>query len=85
MIYVVVTMIIKEGRMDDFRAIAEELAREDPTSPLLAIYVEAVNDVIDVESERSTAGVHVRVVSMPRMRRYILGWVIMGSSASLCP
>jgi hypothetical protein len=42
-------------------AITEELAREDPTSPLLAIYVEAVNEVIDVENERSYAGVNVRV------------------------
>ena len=41
--------------------IAEELAREDPGSPLLALYVDALNEVIDVENMRSTSGIHVRV------------------------
>ena len=42
-------------------AIAAELAREDPTSPLLALYVDAVNEVIDVENMRANAGINVRV------------------------
>lgn len=45
----------------DLWAIAEDLSREDPTSPLLAIYVESLNDVIDVENLRSTSGFYVRV------------------------
>lgn len=42
-------------------SIAEALAVSDPGSPLLALYVDALNTTIDVASERAYAGVSVRV------------------------
>lgn len=41
--------------------IAEELAVSDPTSPMLALYIEALNETIDIENVRAYAGVSVRV------------------------
>lgn len=47
--------------LTDLWSMAEELARGDPGSPLLALYIEALNDTIDIESERNYAGISVRV------------------------
>lgn len=40
---------------------AEELARATPESPLLAIYIESLNDTIDLHETRVTAGIYARV------------------------
>lgn len=45
----------------DLWSIAAELVRDDPSSPLLALYIETLNETIDVENERAYAGVSVRV------------------------
>lgn len=42
-------------------SIAEALARADPNSPLLALYVDSVNHLIDVGEERLTAITNARV------------------------
>ncbi len=42
-------------------SIAQALAISDPGSPLLALYVDALNSTIDVASERAFAGLSVRV------------------------
>ena len=47
--------------LSDLWSIAEDLARETPESDVLAIYIEALNDTIDVNSMRVTAGIYARV------------------------
>ncbi|MEX1294714.1 MAG: hypothetical protein AB1Z67_00950 [Candidatus Limnocylindrales bacterium] len=42
-------------------AVAEELARTSPESDLLAIYIESLNETIDVASTREVAGIYARV------------------------
>lgn len=42
-------------------SIAEELARETPGSETLALYIESLNETIDVSSMRVTAGLYARV------------------------
>ena len=41
--------------------IAEDLAREAPDDVMLALYIESLNDTIDVNAARTNAGVNVRV------------------------
>ena len=56
-------VVVAESRviLNDLWSIAEELARTDPASPMLALYIDALNETIDVENERAYAGVSVRV------------------------
>lgn len=42
-------------------AIAEDLARENPDSDTLAIFIESLNETIDLHASRITAGVYARV------------------------
>jgi hypothetical protein len=42
-------------------AIAEELVRDAPDSDMLALYVESLNETIDVNTARVTAGLYARV------------------------
>jgi hypothetical protein len=46
---------------DELWAIAEELARTTPDSQVLAIYIESLNDMIDLQETRVTAIVYARV------------------------
>ena len=56
-------VVVAESRviLNDLWSIAEELARTDPASPMLALYIDALNETIDVENERAYAGISVRV------------------------
>jgi MFS family permease len=56
-------VVVAESRviLNDLWSIAEELARTDPGSPMLALYIDALNETIDVENERAYAGISVRV------------------------
>ena len=56
-------VVVVESRviLNDLWSIAEELARTDPASPMLALYIDALNETIDVENERAYAGISVRV------------------------
>lgn len=42
-------------------SIAEDLARAEPLSNVVALYIEALNDTIDVNEERIIAGLYARV------------------------
>jgi hypothetical protein len=42
-------------------SIAEELARENPDSDVLAIYIESLNEMIDLQNSRLVAGIYARV------------------------
>lgn len=42
-------------------SIAEDLARAEPQSDVLALYIDALNDTIDVNEERIIAGLYARV------------------------
>lgn len=42
-------------------AIAEELAKEHPDSDTLAIFIESLNETIDLHASRITAGIYARV------------------------
>ena len=42
-------------------SMAEELARSSPDSDMLALYIDALNDTIDVNETRITAGIYARV------------------------
>jgi hypothetical protein len=42
-------------------SIAEELARSAPESDLLALYIESLNETIDLHETRATAGLYARV------------------------
>ncbi|HYO87387.1 MAG TPA: hypothetical protein VER79_02005 [Candidatus Limnocylindrales bacterium] len=42
-------------------SIAEELARETPDSDVLAIYIESLNEMIDLQNSRLVAGIYARV------------------------
>jgi hypothetical protein len=46
---------------DALWATAEELARETPESDVLAIYIESLNETIDLNETRITAGLYARV------------------------
>ena len=46
---------------DELWSIAEDLARTTPDSDVLAIYIEALNDTIDVNETRIAAGIYARV------------------------
>jgi hypothetical protein len=56
---------------------AAELARSTPSSDVLAIYIEALNDTIDVNETRITAGLYARVPET------ILVLLIIGSALTL--
>ena len=45
----------------DLWAIAEDQARESPGSEMVALYIETLNEMIDVHETRVTAGVYARV------------------------
>lgn len=45
----------------DMWAIAEELAREQPESDVLAIFIESLNETIDLHTSRVAAGAYARV------------------------
>jgi len=42
-------------------SIAEELARNAPGSPVLALYIESLNETIDLHETRTIAGIYARV------------------------
>jgi hypothetical protein len=46
---------------DELWALTEELAREFPDSTVLAIYIESVNEMFDLQNERVVAGIYARV------------------------
>ena len=51
----------KKSAPTDASLSANAVAVSDPTSPMLALYIEALNETIDIENERAYAGVSVRV------------------------
>jgi hypothetical protein len=58
-------------------SIAEELARATPESDLLALYVESLNETIDMHETRVTAGLYARVPEM------VLALLTVGSALTL--
>ena len=55
--------LLAEGNaiLGELWVIAEDLARESPGSEMLALYIDSLNDTIDVNTSRTVAGVYVRV------------------------
>jgi hypothetical protein len=47
--------------LGDLWTMAEELARSTPDSEMLALYIESLNETIDVNTTRVTAGLYARV------------------------
>ena len=47
--------------LNELWLIAEDLAREDSGSEMLALYIDSLNETIDVNTSRTVAGVYVRV------------------------
>jgi len=47
--------------LNELWAMAEELARGTPDSEMLALYIESLNETIDVNTTRVTAGLYARV------------------------
>lgn len=58
-------------------AMAEELARADPSSDLLSLYIESLNEMIDLHATRATAIVYARVPET------VLILLIIGAALSL--
>ncbi len=58
-------------------SIAEDLARAEPLSDVLALYIEALNDTIDINEERIIAGLYARVPET------VLALLIIGSALTL--
>jgi hypothetical protein len=58
-------------------AIAADLARANPDSPVIGLYIDSLNDTIDVSLERVTAGIYARVPGA------VLMLLIVGSALTL--
>jgi len=58
-------------------AMAEELAREQPESVLLGLYIESLNEAIDLDAKRTTAIVYARVPET------VLDLLIVGAAVTL--
>ncbi len=58
-------------------ALAETLAIAHPDSPLLAIYVEALNSVFDVHTKRIIAVESARMPSALWVELFLMAWVVM--------
>lgn len=70
--------IVRSGEIQaELWSKAEELARTTPTSDVLAIYIESLNETIDVNETRITAGVYARVPET------VLAMLIVGSALTL--
>jgi hypothetical protein len=57
--------------LDELWAIAVELAREAPESEMLGLYVESLNETIDVYSTRNIAGIFARVPEAVMLLLYV--------------
>jgi hypothetical protein len=58
----VMAQVARSGAiLDELWLIAEELARTTPDSEVLALYIDSLNETIDVSSMRLTAGLYARV------------------------
>jgi hypothetical protein len=72
--------------LNELWAIAEELARDDPSSPMLALHIDSLNDTIDVSAVRANAGIHVRVPEAVLLMLFagsLLSFSMVGLSAGL--
>jgi hypothetical protein len=72
--------------LDELWAIAEELARETPDSVTLGLYIETLNETIDVYTSRLTAGLYARVPETVVFQLFIgaaLALGVMGFNAGL--
>ncbi|MBZ2167449.1 hypothetical protein [Marinobacter sp. F4216] len=67
-------------------SIAEALARENPNSPLIALYVQTLNETIDLHETRVTAGIYARLpitVFILLLATFVLTLGMVGYSAGL--
>ncbi|QSP93306.1 hypothetical protein LPB19_08640 [Marinobacter salinisoli] len=67
-------------------SIAEELARENPNSPLIALYIHSLNETIDLHETRVTAGIYARLpitVFILLLATFVLTLGMVGYSAGL--
>jgi hypothetical protein len=70
--------IVRSGEIQaELWSMAEELARTTPSSDVLAIYIESLNETIDVNEKRITSGVYARVPET------VLAMLIIGSALTL--
>ncbi len=58
-------------------AVAETLAIKYPGSPLLAIYIESLNEVIDVHTKRIIAVESARMPSALWIELFLMAWLVM--------
>ncbi len=83
-----VTKQIAAGQvlLNELWAVAMELARDGYDSPLIALYIDSLNDTLDVQSVRDNAGVNVRVPETVMLLLFagsLMSFAMVGFSAGL--